>query len=87
MADNSPPMVVGIRHTNSATSTVMVTGAPALATATLNSENGSKRRGRQQEHQRQRDQQNGQRDFVRRLLPLGALDHGDHAIDEGLARD
>jgi hypothetical protein len=42
MAESSPPMVVGIKHTSSATSTVMVTGAPSFATATLNSENGSK---------------------------------------------
>ena len=35
MADKSPPIVVGIRHTSSATSTVMLTGAPCpeLATA------------------------------------------------------
>ena len=42
MADSRPPMVVGIRHTSRATSTVIVTGAPSLATATLNRENGSK---------------------------------------------
>ena len=30
-----PPMVVGIRHTSSATSTVIVTGVPALAASTL----------------------------------------------------
>ena len=41
MADSSPPMVVGIRHTSSAISAVMVTGVPALATSTLKSENGS----------------------------------------------
>ena len=35
MADSSPPMVVGIRQTSSATSTVMVIGEPALATSTL----------------------------------------------------
>jgi hypothetical protein len=29
MADSRPPMVVGIRHTSSATSTVTETGAPA----------------------------------------------------------
>ena len=31
MADSSPPMVVGIRHTSSATSAVMVIGVPAFA--------------------------------------------------------
>ena len=42
MADNKPPMVVGIRHTSNAISTVMVIGVPALAASTLYSENGSK---------------------------------------------
>jgi hypothetical protein len=32
---SSPPIVVGIRHTSNATSTVIVTGVPALATSTL----------------------------------------------------
>ena len=35
IADSSAPMVVGIRHTSSATSAVIVTGAPSFATATL----------------------------------------------------
>ena len=35
-------MVVGMRHTSSATSAVIVIGDPSLATSTLNSENGSK---------------------------------------------
>ena len=35
IADSSPPIVVGIRHTSSATSTVIDTGVPALATSTL----------------------------------------------------
>ncbi len=42
MADSSPPMVVGMRHTSSATSAVIVTGAPSLAISTLNSENGNR---------------------------------------------
>ncbi len=41
IADNNPPIVVGIRHTSSATSTVIVIGLPALATSTLYTENGS----------------------------------------------
>jgi len=36
IADNSPPIVVGIRHTNKATNTVIVTGEPACAPSTLN---------------------------------------------------
>ena len=34
---------------------------------------------------RQARQQDRQRQFVRRLLPLGALDERDHAVDEGRA--
>ena len=35
MADSSPPIVVGIRQTSRATSTVTVTGVPWPAAATL----------------------------------------------------
>ena len=42
--------------------------------------------GDDQENEGQRDEQDGQRDFVRRFLALGVLDHGDHAVDESLAR-
>ena len=35
IADSSPPIVVGIRQTSSATSTVTVTGVPWPAAATL----------------------------------------------------
>ena len=35
IADSNPPMVVGMRHTSNATSTVIVTGVPAFATSTL----------------------------------------------------
>ena len=38
IADSSAPIVVGIRHTSSATNAVSVTGWPAPATATANSE-------------------------------------------------
>ena len=41
MAESSAPMVVGIKHTSSATSAVSVTGWPALAASTLKSEYGS----------------------------------------------
>ena len=30
-------------------------------------------------------EQDVERDLVRRLLPLGAFDHGDHAVEERLA--
>ena len=39
-----------------------------------------------EEDQRQAGQQDRQRQFVRRLLPLGALDERDHAVDERRAR-
>ena len=42
MADSSAPMVVGIRHTSSAISTVRVTGVPSLAASTAKIENGSR---------------------------------------------
>ncbi|CCJ97369.1 hypothetical protein BN130_3965 [Cronobacter malonaticus 507] len=43
------------------------------------------RGGRQQKDNRQRHQQNGQRDFVRRFAALGALDHRNHTVKERLA--
>ena len=41
MADNRPAMVVGIRHTSSATSTVTPTGRPTPAACTANTEYGN----------------------------------------------
>ena len=41
MAESSPPMVVGMRQTSSATSTVRVMGVPRPAAWTLKIENGS----------------------------------------------
>ena len=38
-----------------------------------------------EEDDRQAGEQDPQRDLVRRLAPLGALDEGDHAVQEGLA--
>ena len=40
---------------------------------------------REHEDDGQRRQQNVQRDLVRRLLPIGALDQCDHPVDEALA--
>jgi len=39
-----------------------------------------------EKYQRQRHEQDREGDLVRGLLPLRALDHRDHAIDEGLTR-
>ena len=41
---------------------------------------------REDEDQRQAGEQDVQRDLVRRLLPLGALDQRDHPVEEGRAR-
>ena len=40
MADSNPPMVVGMRHTSSATSAVIVTGLPRWLASTLKTEKG-----------------------------------------------
>ena len=45
----------------------------------------AQRRDHDHEDQRQRREQDVQRDLVRSLAPLRALDERDHAIDEGLA--
>ena len=42
--------------------------------------------GGQQEHQRQGDQQDRQRDFVWGLTALRAFNHSDHPVEEGFAR-
>ena len=44
------------------------------------------RDGRHQEDDRQAGEQDREGDLVRRPLALGALDEGDHPIEEGLAR-
>ena len=41
---------------------------------------------REQEDDRQPDEQDVQRDLVRRLLARGAFDERDHAVEERLAR-
>ncbi len=73
MADSSAPMVVGIRHTSSAMSAVMVIGVPSLADRHAVERVRQQRRGRQQEHQGQRHQQDGERDLIRGLLAACAL--------------
>ena len=85
IADSSPPIVVGIRHTSSATSTVSVTTAPCPRLATAYSRERRERRGRQQEHERQHREQDRQRDLVRRAAALRAFDHRDHAVEKALA--
>ena len=84
IADSSPPIVVGIRQTSSETST-----NTRLRRAGVDRER-LQRDDREQEDDRQAGEQDVQRDLVRRLLPLGALDERDHAIEErvtGIRRD
>ena len=86
IADRRAPIVVGIKQTSSATSTVTVTGVPCPAAA--DAVQGIRQQGgrREQEDDGERRQQDVERDLVRRLLPLGALDQRDHPVQEGLAR-
>jgi hypothetical protein len=83
MADSRPPMVVGIRQMNSAPSTVI----GSSLTARIRWPKAQQGDGGDQEDQGQAGQQHGQRDLVGRLAALGALDHGDHAVEEAVARD
>ena len=85
MADSSPPMVVGMRQTRRATSTVTVTGVPWPARVHAVERVRQQGGGGEQEDDGEPRQQDVQRDLVRRLLALGALDHGDHAVEEGFA--
>jgi hypothetical protein len=80
MADSSAPMVVGISVTNSATSIMTGTDCRRHRRKTRD------RRCREHEDQRQAGEEDVERDLVRRLLPLGALDQRDHAVEEGRAR-
>ena len=80
IAESSAPIVVGIRQTSSATSTTSDCSPPGVDGHRLQRDDG------EQEDDRQRGEQDGQRDLVRRLLPLRALDQRDHPVDERLAR-
>ena len=80
IADSRPPIVVGIRQTSSATSTI-----DALLGAGVDGERLQRHDG-EQEDDRQPGEQDRQGDLVRGLLPVGALDERDHAVEERLAR-
>ena len=80
IAESRPPIVVGIRQTSSAISTVTESTVAGIAGER------PQRDADDEEDQRQAGEQDRQRQFVRRLLPLGALDQRDHAVDEGRAR-
>ena len=83
IADSSAPMVVGIRQTSSATSTI-----ERLRRAGVDRER-LQRDHREQEDDGQAGQQDVQRDLVGRLLPGGALDQarssGRGSVSPGLA--
>ena len=79
MAESSAPMVVGMRVTNSATSTMTGDLAAGIRRKAWDA------RHREDEDDRHAGQEDVQRDFIRRFLPLGAFDKPDHAVEEGRA--
>ena len=79
IAESSAPIVVGISATSSAIRVVSESSVPAK------SANGRRRDDDDDEDQGQRREQDAERDLVRRLAPLGALDQGDHPVEEGAA--
>ena len=85
MAESRPPIVVGIRQTSSATSTVTVIGLPWPAALHAIERKRQQRDAGDQEDDRHRREQDVEGDLVRRLLPLGAFDQGDHAVEKGFA--
>ena len=80
IADSSPPIVVGIRHTSRATRTI-----DRLLGVRVDGERLQRHDG-EQEDDREPGEQDVEGDLVRRLLAVGALDEGDHAVEERLAR-
>ena len=79
MADSRPPMVVGIRQTNSEMKAATVMLAPIVG-------DGLERGANDHENEREARKQDGQRDFVRSFLARGTFDQGDHLVEETLAR-
>ncbi len=79
MAESRPPIVVGIRQTSSEISTKTVCGAVGVDRERLQRDDG------EQKDDGQAGEQDVQRDLVRRLLPLGAFDQRDHAVEKRLA--
>ena len=79
IAESKPPIVVGMRHTSSATRTGTAHGPTAVGRERLEGRDG------QEENDREPGQQDRERDLVGRLLPRGALDQRDHPVEERLA--
>ena len=80
IAESSAPIVVGISATSSAISTVCESRRAGVDRERLQRDDGG------EEGDRQPGEQDVERDLVRRLAPLGALDERDHAVEERLAR-
>ena len=79
IAESSPPIVVGMRHTSSATRATVSTVAPGVVPERAQGDR------RHQEDDRQAGEQDRERDLVGRALALGAFDERDHAVEERLA--
>ncbi len=80
IAESRPPIVVGIRQTSSAISTVTLWCEPRV------DRERRQRRDGDHEDDRQPGEQDREGDFVGRLLPLRAFDEGDHAVEKAFAR-
>ncbi len=79
IAERRPPIVVGMRQTSSAIRTVAERIGPRIFGER------PERDADDQKDDGEASEQNRQRQFVRRLLPFGALDQRDHPVDEGRA--
>ena len=80
IAESSAPIVVGMRHTSSAASTMHV-----LARLRVHGERLQRGHGDQEDDGEAR-QEDVERDLVGRLLARGPLDERDHAVEEARAR-
>ena len=80
IADSRAPIVVGISATSRAISVVTETSVPAKRA------NGPQRHDHEHEDERQGGEQDAERDLVRGLAALRALDERDHPVQERLAR-
>ena len=85
IAESSAPIVVGIRQTRSAIEHGDRDRLAGLGRLDAVERVRQERHRREQEDERERGQEDLERDLVRRLAPLRALDHRDHPVDERLA--
>ena len=76
IADSRAPMVVGIKRDEQRDQHHDRDGAAGIGRIARD------RRGREDEDDGQADQQDVERDLVRSLLPLGAFDQLDHAVEK-----